>query len=120
MKFNIYEDIKPESEKWMKNYLYLLEHDLKTVIINQRQNHFAKKNVILWLTQYGKDEIEREVFAHSLIQPETAVKNGLVDGIMNLDDILNEKFSGVKVLEINKKQQLDKYKLGMQALGLVE
>ena len=55
-----------------------------------------------------------------MIQPETAVKNGLVDGIMNLDDVLNAKFSGVKILEVNKKQQYDKYKLGMQALGLAE
>ena len=24
VKFNVFEDIKPESEKWMQNYLYLL------------------------------------------------------------------------------------------------
>ena len=45
VKFNVYEDIKPESEKWMQNYLYLLEHDLKVAIINHRNDHFLKNNV---------------------------------------------------------------------------
>ena len=26
VKFNPFEEIKPESEKWMQNHLYLLEH----------------------------------------------------------------------------------------------
>lgn len=49
VKFNIYEDIKPESEKWMQNYLYLLEHDLKVSIINNRNTHFMKNKVYIYI-----------------------------------------------------------------------
>ena len=45
VKFNVYEDIKPESEKWMQNHLYLLEHELKVSTINHRNDHFLKNNV---------------------------------------------------------------------------
>lgn len=45
VKFNPFDELKPESEKWMQNYLYQLEHDLKVNIINNRNTHFTKNNV---------------------------------------------------------------------------
>lgn len=36
VKFNPFQDLKPESQKWMKNYLFLKEHELKSTIINNR------------------------------------------------------------------------------------
>lgn len=45
VKFNPFEEIKPESEKWMQNHLYLLEHELKCTVINNRQKIFTKKQV---------------------------------------------------------------------------
>lgn len=45
VKFNQFEDIKPESEKWVKNYIYQIEHELKVGIIGNRTEHFTKKNV---------------------------------------------------------------------------
>lgn len=45
VKFNPFEEIKPQSEKWMQNYLYLLQHDLKCTIIDQRQNALTKIQV---------------------------------------------------------------------------
>ena len=47
VKFNVFEDMKPESEKWMQNHLYLLEHDLKCIIAEQRQTHFNKLEVYI-------------------------------------------------------------------------
>jgi hypothetical protein len=37
--------MKPESEKWVKNYIFQIEHELKTGIIANRTEHFTKKNV---------------------------------------------------------------------------
>ena len=45
VKFNQFEDIKPESEKWVKNYIFQIEHELKVGIIGNRTEHFTKKNV---------------------------------------------------------------------------
>ena len=60
VKFNIYEDIKPESEKWMQNYLYLLEHDLKVTIINQRNEQFLKNNVYMGFFSLKKATLRRK------------------------------------------------------------
>lgn len=36
-----------------------------------------------------KEQLEEKVFKGGLIQPENAVNTGLVDGFMNVDDILS-------------------------------
>lgn len=36
VKFNPFEDMRPDSEKWMQNYLYHLEHDLKSCVAENR------------------------------------------------------------------------------------
>ncbi len=36
IKLNPLEEITPESEKWAKNYVYELEHELKVIITNNR------------------------------------------------------------------------------------
>ena len=35
------------------------------------------------------------------MHPEEAVKLGLIDGIKTVDEFIEEKFSGVKVMKIN-------------------
>ena len=45
VKFDKFKEIKPEAEKWMKNYLYLLEHELKVNIIDQRSEKFERLGV---------------------------------------------------------------------------
>lgn len=45
VKFNPFEEIKPESEKWAKNYVYEMEHELKVTLTNNRSEHFLKKGV---------------------------------------------------------------------------
>ena len=52
------------------------------------------------------------MFSQGIITPENAVNLGLIDGIKNLDDIISttlfyveDKFSSVKVKEINKKRK---------------
>lgn len=40
-------------------------------------------------TQFDSEKIEKQIFSHSILEPEIAVKNGLIDGIMNLDDMLS-------------------------------
>jgi ClpP class serine protease len=47
IKFNPLEEIKPESEKWVQNYLYEMEHELKVAITNNRAQNFSKKGVRL-------------------------------------------------------------------------
>lgn len=47
IKLNPFEDLKPQDEKWMKNTLYTLEHDLKSGIIKNRNEHFLKLKVSL-------------------------------------------------------------------------
>lgn len=48
VKFNPFEEIKPESEKWMKNYVYEMEHELKTALTNNRSEHFLKNGVCIY------------------------------------------------------------------------
>ena len=45
VKFDQFQEIKPESEKWMKNYINEIESELKTGIAANRTEHFTKKNV---------------------------------------------------------------------------
>jgi ClpP class serine protease len=45
VKFNPFEEIKPESEKWAQNLVFGMEHELKVAITNNRVEHFTKKGV---------------------------------------------------------------------------
>lgn len=53
VKFNHFEEIKPESEKWMQNYLYLQEHDLKCAVIDNREKSLTKKQVKIYTSKDG-------------------------------------------------------------------
>jgi hypothetical protein len=39
--------MKPESEKWAKNLVYEMEHELKVNLTNNRSEHFLKNGVLL-------------------------------------------------------------------------
>lgn len=95
----------------MQNYLYLLEHDLKVNIIDNRATHFQRLKL-------EKDSIEQNLFAKGVIASEDAVKYGLVDGLSNLDDVLEDRFRGIKVHDINKANKFAKFRQNIGKLGL--
>ena len=57
----------------MQNHLYLLEHELKVSIINNRNKHFTKNNVTTHLIKMDKDSIEEKLFSNLVIEPAKAV-----------------------------------------------
>ena len=45
VKFNTFEPMREDAEKWLQNYLYETEHELKVAVTSNRSNNFLKKGV---------------------------------------------------------------------------
>jgi hypothetical protein len=71
VKLNPFEEIKPESEKWIKNYIYQIDHELKVGIIGNRTEHFNKKNVKIVKFSFQSRALKRKYLMLESLIPKT-------------------------------------------------
>jgi len=71
VKLNPYEEIKPESEKWVKNYIYQIDHELKVGIISNRKEHFNKKNVFFVRFSFQRMSLKQKSLMLALLMLKT-------------------------------------------------
>jgi ClpP class serine protease len=69
VKNNLFEPIKPEFEQWTKNYLYEIEHELKTAVTENRSEHFLKKGVSIALVSSIVRALKRKSSKWVLLTP---------------------------------------------------
>ena len=47
------------------------------------------------------------------------MKSGFIDGIMNVDDMLNSTLDGIRVFEVNPKSKLHRLRKALGLAGLI-
>ena len=57
----------------MANNLAGIDHELRTIIIDNRHSHFSKKNVKIIIVKISKDELDGKIFKKGVIDTHEAV-----------------------------------------------
>jgi hypothetical protein len=86
----------------MQNHVYNMEHELKVEIIKNRAEMFNYLKVQCSLSQLTKEDVEKEILSAGIIEPEKAVKFGYIDGIKTVDELIHERYEGIKIHNIQK------------------
>ena len=60
VKSNPFEPMKEKYQKWLQNYLYEYEHELKVTVTKNREEHFLRNGVIIFLYSLTKSQLKRK------------------------------------------------------------
>merc|ERR1711976_372083 len=88
-RMNNFLDLKPNDEKVMKGLNEDYEYELKNEVIQNRAKNFSAMKLT-------NEEINEKIFNKGILTAEEALEVNLIDGIMTYNEVMRDKFHGLK------------------------